>query len=93
MKSQELYDIIKEYEANTCYIPVNNAGYNKNKVVISVETQENMNYLLETLIVLGESMEISFLLADKKLCHICKSTEHLTAQCQVRDTRWQQYEK
>lgn len=92
MKPRELYEMVRQYGAETCYMLLDDRGHFKNKTIITVETPDNMSYLMENLIIMKNENEISFIDTTVKLFHICRDPTHLVAQYKVRETRQTHFE-
>lgn len=82
MTPAELFTIMKQLGAQTCYMPVTRNGNKKGFAIISFESQE----IQESAIGKGFQIEqhvIKIMSADTKVCHQCKSIDHLVKDCQI----------
>lgn len=58
-----------------------------------IKTPEHKEYLKANSIALTDSIEISFVDYETKLCHACHSAEHMIKDCEIAKTRREVYER
>jgi hypothetical protein len=82
MTPAELYTIMKQLGAQTCYMPVTRNGNKKGIAILNFETQE----IKDAAVGKGYEVDqyvIKIVSADTKTCHQCKSMDHLVKDCHI----------
>lgn len=74
-------------------MPATPIGIFKLKAIIMVETPEHKEYLKTNPIQLTETIKISFVDFETKLCHVCHSRKHLVKDCDMAKIRREAYER
>lgn len=82
MTPAELFNIMKQLGAQTCYMPVTRNGNKKGIAILNFESQE----IKDEAVGKGYQVDqhvIKILSADTKVCHQCKSIDHLVKDCKI----------
>jgi hypothetical protein len=82
MTPAELYQIMKQLGAQTCYMPITRNGNKKGIAILNFESQEILNEAVGKGYKVDQHM-IRIVSADTKVCHQCKSIDHLVKDCEI----------
>jgi hypothetical protein len=88
----DLQHVIRATGAKTCYIPRAMSYKRKRFAVIAFEDEAKLLNAIELEFSLGE-LALKWNPIDTKLCAICNNSEHLAAQCPIKErrTQWNTY--
>jgi hypothetical protein len=92
MTSAELYNIMKQVGAQTCYMPINERGYRKGLAIVTFKSIDTLEAIL------GQGYKINdhyikFLHADQKTCHTCHSPDHIRKDCPISKERRDRFQR
>ncbi|RHZ74764.1 hypothetical protein Glove_219g194 [Diversispora epigaea] len=82
MSPAELYTIMMQIEAQTCYMPLTRNGNRKGLAILNLESQEILDAAMGKGYYVDQHV-IKIVTAETKICHQCKSMDHLVKDCQI----------
>src|SRR6185436_4745081 len=82
MTAVELFTIMKNIGAQTCYMPITRNGNRKGIAILNFESQEIRDEAVGKGYQVDQFM-IKIVPAETKVCHQCKSADHLVNECEI----------